>query len=79
MSRLDRIRMAFSGRVNVRMKRGDRSAVPTGLLDFLHPTQDFILGYFQSSLRDWFRFHADSLFRPGLVGVPHVRHSVHGR
>jgi hypothetical protein len=21
-----------------------------------HPTQDFILGYFQSSLRDWFHF-----------------------
>ena len=29
------------------------SAVPTGLLCFVFPTQDFILGYFQSSLRDW--------------------------
>ena len=33
------------------------SAVPTGLLCFAFPTQDFILdeilGYVQSSLRDW--------------------------
>ena len=29
------------------------SAVPTGLLCFAFLTQDFILGYFQSSLRDW--------------------------
>ena len=29
------------------------SAVTTGLLCFAFPTQDFILGYFQSSLRDW--------------------------
>ena len=29
------------------------SAVPTGLLGIAVPTQDFILGYVQSSLRDW--------------------------
>ena len=29
------------------------SAVPTGLLCIAFPTQDFILGYVQSSLRDW--------------------------
>ena len=29
------------------------SAVPTGLLSFFHLTQDFILGYFLPSLRDW--------------------------
>ena len=29
------------------------SAVPTGLLCFAVLTQDFILGYVQSSLRDW--------------------------
>ena len=29
------------------------SAVPTGLLSLAFPTQDFVLGYLQSSLRDW--------------------------
>ena len=40
------------------LKSGGNSTVPTGLLVLLYPTQDFILGYSQSSLRDWFPFHA---------------------
>jgi hypothetical protein len=39
-----------------------RCAFQPSLRDYsvlLYPTQDFILGYFQSSLRDWFPFFAD--------------------
>jgi hypothetical protein len=37
------------GRLNA---EGEFSAVPTGLLDGAFLTQDYVLGYFQTSLRD---------------------------
>ena len=46
------------------LKPCEFSAVPSGLLDGAFQTQDYVLGYFQPSLRDLVQsFHADALGR----------------